>query len=60
MTELDFEDLQLMVRSIEGLRGHLDLFIHDVTLELETIQVKLNRILKEVQPPTHIPVSMST
>lgn len=60
MTCVEVEDLQTMVAAIDGLRIHLDLFTHNVTLELERIQLKLNRILREVEPPAPLTVSIST
>jgi len=42
------EDIQMLLLQMEGMRKQLDNFIHYVTLEFETVQVKLSRILKEV------------
>lgn len=60
MTEVEVQDLLTLVAAVDGVRAHLDEFIVKVTGELETIQVKLSRILKEVQPPFPQSVSMST
>jgi hypothetical protein len=59
----DVEAILTILANVEGLRQQLDNFIKIVTLELETVQVKLSRILQEVQfearfaPPS---VSIST